>query len=371
MAVVPFEVENEMNRENLLIPPSKICEKLHPSSSSICFTCCCPCLLLGEMRSSIERDSSLCFGKIGKVGCQECLLTIPMCLLCWPFSPLLSCYLYQQENHLHAIYNQNAQRHKSCKDFCYQLCCWPLSLYQNRRYVHQKKEEGLLHYKWAYEIPPEQNRRPNSLSNDLAVLIIGPPQSGKTELLMKLTGRRISNYAESSFSAEEIRIGLKETFLSNDELQVIEFWDIPVSKLESIPLITSRVKFVLLLYDCHSRDSFKKMKDLFSEIYCLPSLASASYLCIATKDDYQFTRAAQRGLPPREEAEEEEEGDGDEGLGRFLRLKRQEEDLGPCHTELKAGRTWAKERGFRYVPISSRYNSGVTSVLRALRSPGR
>jgi GTPase SAR1 family protein len=199
------------------------------------------------------------------------------------------------------------------------------------------------------------------------VLIIGPPQSGKTELLMKLTGKRISNYPDPSFSADEIRIGLKESFLSNQELHVTEFWDVPVSKLESISHITSRVKFVLLLYDCNSRDSFKKMKDLFSEIYCLPSLASASYLCIATKDDYQFTRAMQRGLPRQAEEEEEEEGD-DEALGRFLRLKRQEEDLGPCHAELKAGRTWAKERGFRYVPISSRYNYGITTVLRALRS---
>lgn len=357
--VIPYEevLEFELNKENYFIPTSEISKKLNPSNSSICYGCFCPCLLFGEIRSSIERDSYLYVHGIGNSGCYECMITALMCSICWPLSPCLSCYIYRQERLLHNIYNQNRPQHKSCKDLCCHICCWSYPLYQYYHYINKKKSDGLLHYNWAYHIPTEENCPPQNVSNDMAVLIIGPSQCGKTELLMKLTGRRISNYGDPSFTSEEIRIGLKESFLSNNELQVIEYWDIPLSKLDSIPFITSNVKYVLLLYDCNSHNSFRDMKEIFSDIYCLPTLSNASYLCIAAKDDYQFIRTTQRNGPPDESSTLEEESV----------TARKDEDLGPCSKELKAGKEWARQRGFRFIPISSRYNCGITSILKTIR----
>jgi hypothetical protein len=314
----------------------------------------------GEIQSAVERETNLCICcRIGKQGCQECLVTTPLCLICWPLSPLLACYVRHQESQLHAIYNQNRKYEQSCRDCLLQLCCWPLSLYQHYYYVDKKKAEGLLHYRWAYAIPPEQNSLPPSESQDTAVLILGPSRCGKTELLMKLTGGRISNYSDPSFAAEEIRIGLKESFSVSQELQVTEFWDIPATKLDSIPHISSRVRHVFLLYDCTSRESFQQMKEIFSEIYCLAALSSASYVCIAAKDDYQFTRTTRRG---RRAGESEEGGEAGEIIS-----ERREEDLGPYAAELRAGRDWAKQRGLRFVATSSRYNYGIGAILRVVR----
>jgi hypothetical protein len=268
----------------------------------------------------------------------------------------LSCYLRHQENQLHAIYNQNTKHKQSCRDSLTQLCCWPLSLYQHRHFVDRKKSEGLLHYSWAYTIPPEQNCPPPSQSEDIAILILGPSGCGKTELLMKLSGGRISNYSDPSFTSDEIRIGLKESYSLTQELQVTEFWDIPSTKLDSVPHIGSRVKHVFLLYDCTSRESFKQMKEIFSEIYCLSTLSGATYVCIAAKDDYQFTRTTRRGGKAADE-------DGDD----IINKRRDDEDLGPCAAELRVGRDWATQRGLRFIAISSRYNYGIGAVLRAVR----
>lgn len=168
---------------------------------------------------------------------------------------------------------------------------------------------------------------------------------------MKLTGRRIQNYNDPSFTNDEIRIGLKSVYLTNGDLYTLEFWDIPSTKLESITHIVSKIKYVLLLYDSNSRNSFKEMKEIFREIYCISNLSNASYICIAAKDDYQFFKTTQRKIQPSTPTD-------------TLTPTIESEDLGPSTIELKAGREWAKERGFRFFPITSRYNYGITNILR-------
>jgi hypothetical protein len=54
-AMASFETESELKKENLFIPSSEIYHQLHPPLSSFCFSCCCPCLLLGS--SIVNRFS--------------------------------------------------------------------------------------------------------------------------------------------------------------------------------------------------------------------------------------------------------------------------------------------------------------------------
>ena len=102
----------------------------------------------------------------------------------WPVSPLLACYVCLQRRELHRIYPSELRW--VCGDQGYGLL-WPAALTEHRDLVDKKERQGVLHYPWAYDLPPaaHESDASNVVPNQ-TLFIVGPSGSGKSTLLRKL-----------------------------------------------------------------------------------------------------------------------------------------------------------------------------------------
>eukprot|EP00602_Paraphysomonas_sp_CaronLab_P002167 CAMPEP_0185028392 /NCGR_PEP_ID=MMETSP1103-20130426/14052_1 /TAXON_ID=36769 /ORGANISM="Paraphysomonas bandaiensis, Strain Caron Lab Isolate" /LENGTH=346 /DNA_ID=CAMNT_0027562791 /DNA_START=30 /DNA_END=1070 /DNA_ORIENTATION=- len=312
----------------------------------------CPCILLGRMRSEVMREE--CGGNtaIGCKGCAECALTCVMCAAGWPLSPCLCAYINAERGRVSSIYrlpNTLKGKHNSWCGMAMNICCWPLSLVELFIFLRNKKEEGMLHYEWSPAYPSSMESTLSSGNSwDAAVVVVGPEGSGKTELVMKLTGERVQNYGSpgEGFDRSEVRVGLRPIYLeertSGPRIPIVEMWDIPWSSdgLRTLSHISAPIRHVLLVYDCSDSSSLLGMKDIYKELFYLPALSTASFTVVAAKNDHLYHCTTRRGsgIPD------------------------------PCEDEVNSGAAWAASNGLGFLPASAIYSCGIPELMKIIRS---
>lgn len=268
---------------------------------NLCISLCCPCLILGHIESKIQREKlwrctdNHCYPSITFTSYDNQIITKPMacgssgCITCcqtgilstcgYPFSPLLSVYIYLQRNYLRNIYEQqnkiteeytqkNSNITKDSNNYCctkraitscqdlFDSCCFrPSVLLQHLSYLNEKSNQGILFFEWEKESylmgKKNQNKKIIPIIGNKIILIIGPHGCGKSRLFTKLLGKSYNKKSELLRDKNKTQTGVRCTSVTDDNLNFLEFWDIPEEQLFSshVDSILSSVCAVLYVFD--------------------------------------------------------------------------------------------------------------------------
>jgi hypothetical protein len=226
-----YRVPVRLSKQALL---DVLCNKSVPQQPyyrcvNLCISCCCPCVILGNIQTAISREQSYRFttsivkskylqtngadddisGSFGPKGFNKCALTCCLASLCWPFSPLLGTYLIQQRAYYRKIYREPESRLSFCESFSdsfFSCLFWPVVILQHAAYIRQKNEEGLLIFDWEHEVLRDMKIKKPPIENKI-VLIVGPRGTGKTALFIKLVGAVEKTVVEDARDGSKIHIG--------------------------------------------------------------------------------------------------------------------------------------------------------------------
>lgn len=326
-------------------------------------SCFCPCYVLGSAESFYLKEKGCLGGAMGVRGCQTCFVTSILCGLCWPYSPLLGCYAWNMDRSIKTKYGFMLPKEKCSRKNLHDICCWGFVVSNQMTTLRHRTPYFDLDELNLEELPSpstsnrffEESYFSNSDAADTAVLVIGGDNVGKTELLMKLSCTRIDNYGQLSCPTNEVRVGLKkvpykwsmekggyEKQAAKDTAAAsafVEIWDIPQSQLNTISKIVVPITHVLLVYDASRSESLHELKNIFTEVCCLPALNGAAYVCVAAKDDFlHFTNT--------------EEGAARERSGVS----------NPNEEALNEGARWAHTMGFDFITTAALYTVGIKEL---------
>ncbi len=304
----------------------------------ICFACFFPCVVLGEMHSSVVREDSIglfepCKLNIGCNGCIVCLETSTCCVFGFPF---VGCYVCIQRYYLSKIY-PNDVKFNAAED-CFG-CLWPNALWRHKQLFERKQQQSLLHYPWAYDIP---HRKDHDAVHSLRVLalLVGPKKSGKSSLFKKLCGNADSATGQNT----EVNIGTTGVYSMSGPL-AFEIWDCPPDSVENC--VKYRPDCIILTFDSTNRESFIELQVLNRE--CFSNLnQKVRRVCVATKIDLWNKDFAAVG-------------DVEFELNTAVWRER-------CFELAVEAEQWAKKNDMGFVLTSCPLNEGIVKLMRVVCS---
>lgn len=305
---------------------------------SLCVTCFCPGAVIGKMSTTISRESRLNFPCDLQVGRDGCLLCIGSCFcasVLWPISPLLACYTCLQRRNLHRIYPADVAW--GCRDRCCGLL-WPFALLEHMELIESKQRAGVLHYPWAYGLPPVG--APSDIRNQI-VFIVGPSNSGKSTLLKKLctvVGNETPGHRHSY-----IDIKITTVPFSQAGPFTLEIWDIPQDCIETSLNYTP--DFVFLTYDSGDKESLLAAQDIYDKIVFVWTTCKSMHLVATKIDTWESYNDSDTG--PYEQT-------GAEWRASCIELA------------IEAEQWTKKDKALRFSLVSSPMNEGVRKLLRAI-----
>jgi len=243
-------------------------------SSSILFSCCCPCLVLNALPQSRSRDSDS-----GAQYVEDAM----RCLFCWPVSPLMGWKVYNENKRLQEVepdpplLHDNKKSNFTCGE-CLSMLLWPCLLQRYSQQVNNK-------YGVPSHSPDTSHMATSHVSKDLgaAIAIAGPDKCGKTSLLVKLVGTCLDPNQQNAENNEEIHLGFKPLRVTETGVEMLDVWDLPASKLPMIRCIPKRLGCILLCFDAADEDSFNIMSDMFDALK--ESFPQQYIVCTALKVD--------------------------------------------------------------------------------------
>jgi hypothetical protein len=161
------------------------------SIESFGVSCFIPCILLGNIRTRMSRESgidiSCCFNvKIGFEGLKYCFATFILTIICWPVSPLLALYLYDFRKRLYAVYDEESLRQPD-NIFSSTTLLWPSSLSKQYSFLIEKEEEGILSFGWDLQLYKDYLIHKKPKYETKSLFIIGPNFPGKSSLISKFS----------------------------------------------------------------------------------------------------------------------------------------------------------------------------------------
>ena len=265
-------------------------KELSPSDNCrlILFTCFCPCIQLGRIKTIISREESFnftCCGEsigIGKKGCVECCEAALFAIVGWPLAPVLGIYSYFQRRNLRIIYGTVRDNALSWKDSCHG-CLWPCAILQHKTLLEKRRDSGLLRFDWEYSIFKDIQKEPLP-RRDLVFAIVGLPAVGKSELQKKMIGASLgTNYTYHKDT--KVRIGYKPIQVSQSNILFLEIWDVPVNDIMTIKLEIPLLNGIILTFDPNDENSFQFIKSFYES-----NMTLTNFYCIATKEDLLLNR---------------------------------------------------------------------------------
>lgn len=277
--------------------------------------------------------------QLGPRGCATCLGSCVCALVGWPIAPFLACYVCKQRRDLHSIYPGDVAWAPG--DLCCGLC-WPAAVMGHGELVASKERLGLLHYPWAYNLPPAgTTESAASKINNRTLFVVGPPNSGKSTLQRKLCtvagqelGRRHHLYIDIKVAAVPH---------SSDGPFTLEVWDVPVNCIETA--LSYQPDFVFLTYDSGDKESFLAAQDLYDK-FAPHWVGSQSTYLVATKIDTWEVSA-------------------DNDLGAFEQTSA--EWRAACIELAIEAEQWSKQsKALHFSLVSSPMNEGVKKLLASI-----
>jgi energy-coupling factor transporter ATP-binding protein EcfA2 len=334
-------------------------------------SCFCPCFIMGNLTTKVEREEVFCGNddySCGRKGCITCAYTCILCVTCWPLSPGLGGYLCQQRQNLHKIYGYDykTKHHSSYIMNDLKGFFWPCAVKQHQLFLNRRYQDNVLHYSWAYNPTVINFHVDMPKITDHVVLIVGPSDSGKSQLLLKLSGGLADGLGEN----KQIMIGLKPLHVSSSHISYVQFWDVPENYIHTITHFQlHQISTILLIFDSTNETSFVLMKNIYKELYCNPLLADKKYICIATKCDMLVYDKEYEDINTTfAQHESDSDESEDEEMGNLIRAKDQSKiDRGRDDMKLlKLAQAWSAKRGFPFFTVSSPYNFGISDVYRTI-----
>lgn len=310
--------------------------------SQLSFSLFCPCWLYGHMVTLSSREEPLrhipCTCQrlsLGKKGCHLCMKTAIFASIGYPVSPCIGLYSLAQRRYLDLIYKtdqpQTSQTYRDAKA----CCCWPCTLLQNVSFYEAHKNT-ILRFDWEYDILSDL-RKPVPPRRDKTYAIVGPPESGKSELFHRLAGVSMDYHFRGRVD-RRVKVGMRPLRVSDQDIAFLEVWDVPADELSSLRREISCGKAldgVLLMFDSTRAESLEQLKRLY-EKEVLP--LGVRCLIVATKED--LVKPADNAKVP--------------GHRVFTRYT------------LNLGEDWARNEGLPFYFTSSMSSYGVARLLRDL-----
>jgi len=311
--------------------------------SQLSFATLCPCWLYGHMITMSSREEPLknipCKGNrcaLGKKGCQLCMKTALCASICYPISPFIGLYSLVQRRYLDLIYktDQQPQAPQLFRD-AKACCCWPCTLLQNVSFYEAHKND-ILRFDWEFDTL-EDLRRQVPPSRDKTFAIVGPPESGKSELFHRLAGVSM-DYKLRGRGDHRVKVGMRPLRISDTDIAYLEVWDVPADELGSLRREISCGKVLdglLLVFDSTRTESLEQLQRLY-ELEIRP--LGVPCLIVASKED--LVKPADNARVP--------------GHRVFTRYT------------LNLGEDWAKGEGLPFYLTSSMSSYGVANLLKDL-----
>lgn len=255
--------------------------------------CFCPCLLLGNIESKLQREKPLCDCvyshncELGSHGCQTCWYTCCLATLGWPVSPCLSLHLLFMRRKFTLLYERDdrLKMPNSIARWISSCCCWCVNLREQFQFVSSLWEENQLTFKWDFDLYRDHlEPRPNFPTHSI---LIFAPQNNATSTFTSKFLQHTSKVALSSDEGvraaedallsegtamdlehyEQVDTGIRTIIQSDGSVSFLEVWKIPPTKFQSESLSESLQKAVLSLYifDLADKPSIDKVKKAFSD----------------------------------------------------------------------------------------------------------
>ena len=209
--------------------------------------CCCPCVILGQLNSLIYREDSKERFEMGHQGCNICALTSVLCLLGWPFSPLLGIYTCIQRDNLQKLHKSRnpafaskdvSTIFDSFKEKSSVCCLWPCAILEQEYHMRHLDSIGLLPFHWEYDLIHTSIPSP-PISECYTIMILGSNNCGKSTLFQKMLHTSIPelhNQIENRLPDQKLRIGIRNTIVSKEQISFVEVWDIPMNDIINLPI---------------------------------------------------------------------------------------------------------------------------------------
>lgn len=212
--------------------------------------CFFPCILLGQIRSKLSRESSCSIArlKLGPLGCRECVKTSVFCCICWPISPCLGCYLHHEREKLRIVYNSDPLLQKyNSYEVMKSFIMWPKNIIEMHRFLLLMESENRLVNDWDISHYRDYISIPKPEICTIRAFLIGDNSAAKQlffKKLLKFTEEIATlpkpfdteDSSKQSFHTVHSNvalIGLKSVLYSQREVHYLELWDVLTDGINS------------------------------------------------------------------------------------------------------------------------------------------
>jgi hypothetical protein len=266
------ELQNCDSQSKNLKQPGRWGQKNCFQGIDLAVACCCPCVLLGHMKTLVSRESSwrLCCSqyRLGGQGCESCLKMSVVALLCWPLPVGISFTLMRQRRLLRSAYNEEISSSYGdgiCE--AASVCClWPCVLQQHFNYLNGKHSDGVLLFEWETDpsVIKDKVKPPPKMATQ-RIVVFGPGSCGKTVFSRKLL--QASNCYDTGKS-NTLQVGYRPLSISPTSVEYLEVWDTPNNNITANEraMIISEADALALLYDVSDVHSFDNALQLYEDI---------------------------------------------------------------------------------------------------------
>ena len=247
----------------------------------------CPCIILNNIDIIVKRDKPKNFWT--SLNSTTCLTTSIFCLVCWPVSPLMILHQVIQKFSLRKIY-PNYLNDKNINISNWNIIntlIWPISVNQHFKFIQEREADQSLLFEWEFDIISDLQKKYSI--TDIVVYIIGPKQSGKSNLLSKLilSTKDIDEISEADQNMSKIRVGIRPVSVAFDTVSFYELWEIPSDKINflNIAFKNRDPNFVIITVDINQDDPIQNLSTYFNEIVKFTSNVSTKIIVVITKLD--------------------------------------------------------------------------------------